>query len=603
MSTSPTRKKEAGARVRYNPRSEDIGAVIERYGIPEFTYHTWRNPELERRYESSSPTASSELVKESARLSNRGASRSPVPVASPAVNAPDGASPVPVVAPSRAPPSAPAVTPVKEPVMSAVRASGSAPAAAGRSAVGPEAPKSGPKVSAQSQQSLPVAATLSDKGASMRLKAPAAAPTPLLVAWNEPEDLMTGPLPLLSHQPDCRAWVKSLSDRPARAIVSIAEPVSYQESRHLHAITTLEEEPSLARPVAASRPSNRGSSPGTPTPAEQQGLRLISSVEMHASHPIGRKEDAFEVYPPLPRSGAHHHLEATRSVEDVLLRFLPEHDEGHQGHVSLSSVMTRPEPGMGKPLAPRITGGPRRPLKRASQPAGVEVAAESSRAGITGPAVTRGQAVSSGVAGRGGVNSGLEAAATVSAPSTRHPLAPRVSRPVSPAKEVALSGVATAPTAAASSASAAMPAAVALPGVTQAASAGTPRAVPPAVAAPAAVSTMAQAVAQGAVPAAVPAVASATTTPFAPSPATLPATSPASAPVVAPSSRAAIAPVVAEAQSFGDVAVPHSGGSVEASAPGVSVSPAVGTHPAVPGRTAQAVTSPAPSLSATSAAP
>lgn len=605
MSTSPTRKKEAGARVRYNPRSEDIGAVIERYGIPEFTYHTWRNPELELRYESSSPTASSELVKESARLSHRNASRPPLP-ASPSGEGDAVGFSAPVVAPPQAPVSAPVVSavgaPAMVPTMAAARTPVTAPVSGPVTAseAAHRTHKSAGKQGSPAPATVTPVATLSEKGSSMRVKAPAAA-TPVLVAWNEPEDLMKGPLPLLSHQPDCRAWVRSLADRPARAVVSIAEPVSYQESRHLHAISTLEEEPMPS--FTAQRPSQRTFSQGVSASPEEPGLRLITSVEMHASHPIGKKEDAYEIYPPLPRGGAQHQLEASRPVEDVLRRFLPDYDESHQGHVSLSSILTRPEPGAGKPISPRITGGPRRPLKRASQPAGVEGPSETGRAGAAGTSAVR-----------GGVAAGPEVNASVSAPTTRHPLAPRISRPTTPVRSVQPTvAAAPAPVSAAHGSaahgSAPMPGSVAaapIPVMAPASSVSIPPMAQGAMGTSGAVVGTAPVVA----PAPVAAVSSAPTV-F--------ATSPAAAKVAASASTATVAPVTIEARALAEVVVPSLGGSVEASAAGGSVSQAAtpvpvvagvasgvvsgGAPGVVSGRAVPAVTSPAHGLSATAASP
>lgn len=249
MSVDAPRNRGEGPRVRYSPRAEDVGAVIERYGIPEFVYHTWRNPELEKRLHGQPQAPIAPVAPERA-----GAVPPPAapPRPAPPTPAPVQANPVQALARGFAPP-----------------APNPPPWQGSTTAVSPRTPEPAPPVSpapARFMQTSPSVRVGNPPVGPADLAAPvnkpAHAPTrpqpphkgPHLVEWDMPADLAQGQLPLLTHLVDVTSWVKELAFRPPNGALSVARPASPAESAGLRSLTTLPELAATLTPAIGNTP-------------------------------------------------------------------------------------------------------------------------------------------------------------------------------------------------------------------------------------------------------------------------------------------------------------------------------------------------------------
>lgn len=248
MSVDAPRNRGEGPRVRYSPRAEDVGAVIERYGIPEFVYHTWRNPELEKRLHGQSQAPAAPGVPKRASA------------------APTTATPI---APVRSAPP-PSLNPVQVLARGTVPATPNAPAGQGpltMASLKPPEPKLQPLVLHAPTRFMQTSPSARPENASMGQQEmampkplpPAARPRstprgPQLVEWDMPADLAQGPLPILTHLVDASSWVKELAFRPPNGALSVARLASPAESAGLRSLTTLPELTATVTPAIGNTP-------------------------------------------------------------------------------------------------------------------------------------------------------------------------------------------------------------------------------------------------------------------------------------------------------------------------------------------------------------
>lgn len=277
--------------VKYTPRVGDVGALVERYSISEFTYHTWRNPMLDARYRTSNAGASA------TPSGTEGRGEAPMPVLGSPVSAREVRS---VPPPEQA--TAPATQDIRVP---------SAPVVTSRTAE--VAPPTFVRETSSEQPSIPAVVhaplpadqghAVSEREDSMKPEQtwatlqPPTHPVPVpLIRWTEPEDLMNRPLPILASLPDVSGLVQQLAQRPRRVMAAQVQTLHPAEAQGLAALSSLPSDPLSARPIMLSQPPLRPAGAGTPLNGHRTAPE--SRAGRHADAPKGKEASAGPVGDP-----------------------------------------------------------------------------------------------------------------------------------------------------------------------------------------------------------------------------------------------------------------------------------------------------------------
>ncbi|MFM7202455.1 MAG: hypothetical protein ACKO6N_16855 [Myxococcota bacterium] len=345
--------------VKYTPRVGDVGALVERYSISEFTYHTWRNPLLDARYRTSNTGTSA------TPLSTEGRGEAPMPV----LGSPVSARVQRVVPPSQQA-TAPATQDIRAP-SAPVLTSWTAEVAS-QSFVR-ETSSEQPSIPAVVHAPLPAdhGHAVTEREDSMKPEQtwatlqPPTHPVPVpLIRWTEPEDLMNRPLPILASLPDVSGLVQQLAQRPRRVMAAQVQTLHPAEAQGVASLSSLLSDPLSARPIMLThlpiRPAGGGTSlNGHRTAPESRALRQadVSRGKEASAGPVGDPRIAAQIPLPAPQDLPHSMAtaQARAAVPSAEARQSAAERPPFSSTLSLSSAVAAPPMAAAPPMGVSAT--------------------------------------------------------------------------------------------------------------------------------------------------------------------------------------------------------------------------------------------------------